>query len=127
MIPVQFQLDRGDGPPLTTAPAEATARQWDQAPRVANVAEVTRALDAEYPPLLRGAGIEAQARVRLRISETGEVLEAVAESASHPEAGPAAERALRRARFQPAQRDGRPVEVQLVLPVLFQLDPAEAP
>ena len=127
MLPVLFQLDEGDAPPLTTAPTEAAAPRWDEAPIVANVDEVARALRAEYPPLLRAAGIEAQAQVRLRISATGEVLEAAAESASHPEAGPAAERALRRARFQPARRDGRAVEVELVLPVRFQLDTSEAP
>jgi TonB family protein len=130
IIPVLFQLDEDDpddAPPLTTAPPETAAPRWDEAPIVANVEEVTRALRTEYPPLLRAAGIEAQAQVRLRISATGEVLEAAAESASHPEAGPAAERALRRARFQPARRDGRAVEVELVLPVRFQLDRGETP
>ena len=129
-MPVLFQLSGNDVPPLDAARvgAELTgARQWDQAPVVANAAEVARALRAEYPPLLRAAGVEAQAQVRLRISATGEVLEAVAESASHPEAGPAAAHALRGARFEPARRDGRPVEVQLVLPVLFQLDREETP
>jgi TonB family protein len=126
ILPVQFQLSRGETPPIASS-TPAAAPAWDQPPMPTNVDEITRALRAEYPPQLRAAGIAAQAQVRLRVSETGEVLRAAAESASHPEAGPAAERALRRARFRPARKDGRPVAAEVVLPVMFQLDPAVAP
>jgi TonB family protein len=127
-IPVRFE------PPALEAdwagapghPQPASARQpWDEAPQLVNGAQLPRMLEAEYPPLLREAGIRAEAQVRIRISATGVVESVEAVSASHPEAGPAAERALRAARFRPARKDGVPIAAEVLLPVLFTLPAAQ--
>jgi TonB family protein len=65
--------------------------------------------------------------VRVRIAATGEVLGVETLSATHPEAGPAAERALARARFRPARKDGQPVAAEIVLPVEFRVEGAGQP
>ncbi len=109
-----------------TASAAAAAQPWDQAPEPVNPDQVVRALNAAYPPRLRAAGIAATVQVRLRVGAAGEVLRATAESASHPEAGPAAVRALRGLRFRPARKDGVPITVEIVLPVKFD-PPVGAP
>lgn len=103
----------------TTRGATPAGQPWDRAPEPVNPDQVARALRAEYPPRLRAAGIAATVQVRVRVGATGEVLQVTAESASHPEAGPAAVRALRGMRFRPARKDGLPVAVEIVLPIRF--------
>ena len=120
-LPVRFDLGAGESPPVTTGAGAA----WDEPPVPLNLDEITRALKAEYPPLLREAGITAHAQVRLSISATGEVLQVRTLSATHPEAGQAAERAMARARFRPARTGGRPVAVEVVLPVVFSPERAQ--
>jgi TonB family protein len=115
-IPVRFE-------PAALAPGQAqparAPQPWDEAPQLVNGAQLPRMLEAEYPPLLREAGIRAEALVSIRISATGVVESVKAVSASHPEAGPAAERALRNARFRPARKDGVPIAAEVRLPVVF--------
>jgi TonB family protein len=121
-IPVRFELSGDEWPAISTGAVAPRAAAWDQPPATLNVDEITRALDAEYPPLLREAGITARAQVRVRIAATGEVLGVETLSATHPEAGPAAERAMARARFRPARKDGQPVAAEVVLPVEFRVE-----
>lgn len=123
-LPVHFELGREEWPAIAVPPP---APAWDQPPVPLNVDEITRALNADYPPLLREAGITARAQVRVRIAATGEVLGVEAVSATHPEAGPAAERAMARARFRPARKDGQAVAAEFVLPVQFSLGGARQP
>jgi TonB family protein len=114
-LPVRFSLPEGE------ADGGARTAEWDEAPELANAGEMVEAIDAAYPRPLRDAGIRARVQVRLRVSETGEVTEATATSASHPEAGAAAERALLRARFRPARKDGVPIAVHVDLPIVFEV------
>jgi TonB family protein len=123
-MPVRFQLSGEEWPAISTGAVQPRAGAWDQPPVPLNVDELTRAFNAEYPPLLREAGITARAQVRVRIAATGEVLGVETLSSTHPEAGPAAERALARARFRPARNDGQPVAAEIVLPVEFSVDRA---
>jgi TonB family protein len=137
LIPLQFRLDRGSTPPLTsaragrngatTAAAAVAGRAWDQPPVPTNPDEIARGLRAAYPPLLRAAGLAADAQVRVRVAATGEVLAAQAVEASHPEAGAAAARVLGGARFRPARKDGRAVAAEVTVPVQFRLDAGERP
>lgn len=126
VMPFQFSLGGGDTwPPIAEGPAAAPA--WDRPPMVANVEELTRAFNDEYPPLLRDAGITARVQVQVRISATGEVEGVQALSSTHPEAAPAAERVLARARFRPARKDGQPVAAEVVMPVEFRAPGAAQP
>ncbi len=128
LLPVQFQ-PAADAPSASSSSSTSAgaAPAWDRAPVPVNAEQVARALDAEYPPALRAAGIAATVQVRMRIGATGEVLRVTAESASHPEAGPAAERALAGMRFRPAQSNGVPVAVEIVLPIQFTPQGAVVP
>ena len=116
IIPVRFEP-----PALASGRSQpgSPRNPWDEAPQLVNGAQLPRMLEAEYPPLLRDAGIRAEALVSIRISATGVVESVRVVSASHPEAGPAAERALRVARFRPARKDGVPIAAEVQLPVVF--------
>ncbi|MDP9037004.1 MAG: TonB family protein [Myxococcota bacterium] len=78
-----------------------------------------------YPPAAREEGAEADVALAIVVSATGTVAEAtVATDAKRTLAWgfeDAALRALRNARFRPAQRDGKPVAVRMRWTVSFRL------
>jgi TonB family protein len=123
-LPVQFQLDDDGWPVIAASALPPQVGEWDQPPVPLDTEQIARALTAEYPPLLRDAGITARAQVRMEIAATGEVTAVEALSATHPEAGPATERALLQARFRPARKDGRPLAAEMVMPVEFRVPAA---
>ncbi|MBO1079930.1 energy transducer TonB [Roseomonas haemaphysalidis] len=64
----------------------------------------------EYPAALSQAGIGGDVLLRLRLTDKGRVIEArVVQSSGHAELDAAAQRGVRRCRFEPAVRDGVPV------------------
>jgi TonB family protein len=77
--------------------------------------------DIHYPVTARAAGAEGRVVVTFVVGETGGVEEAEVTSAVHPALDREALAAVRRARFVPAHRAGRPLRVRMALPVTFQL------
>jgi protein TonB len=64
----------------------------------------------EYPPALAQAGIGGDVLLRLRLTDKGRVIEArIVQSSGHADLDAAAQRGVRRCRFEPALRDGVPV------------------
>ena len=100
--------------------AGPTFTPYTAAPEYVNAAEVTRALEREYPPLLRDAGIGGTTIVWFFIDRTGEVQRQEIRTSSGSEA--LDEAALRVApvfRFTPALNQGEPVPVWVQLPITF--------
>ncbi|MDB4950602.1 MAG: TonB family protein [Gemmatimonadetes bacterium] len=95
----------------------------EEQPRPSNVAEFTRLLERNYPPLLREAGVTGTVQVRMRVEEDGHVDPAsiTIESTSNDQFGDATKRAVERLRFRPAKVGGRPVKVWVTLPVTWQI------
>lgn len=73
-----------------------------------------------YPRILREAGIDGTAEVRVRIGRNGRVLEASLVGGS-PLLETAALACARTAVFKPALQGTRPVEVWIVIPIVFEL------
>lgn len=92
-------------------------------PVLLNRAEVDRAIRANYPPLMRDAGVTGVARVHLRVNADGTVdrRSIVARSFNHESFADAARRVAGRMRFRPAERDGVPVAMEITVPVEFKL------
>ena len=90
------------------------------APDYVNGAEVTRALETEYPPLLRDAGLGGTVIVWFFIDETGEVQKAEVETSSgHGAFDDAALRVAPVFKFTPALNRGQAVPVWISLPITF--------
>lgn len=80
----------------------------------------------QYPEELWDAQVEGETTLRLYISERGTVDSARVEQGSgYPAFDSAALAGSHELRFQPATRDGRPVAAWFLLPVKFELDPAD--
>jgi len=103
-------------PPVARAAAADTSQ-----PMLLNAAEVRRELSAEYPPLLRAAGIEGMAVLRFAIDAEGVPGPAELVRASHPAFGEAAQRVVAHSRWRTGGGSAT-----ITLPFAFQLSRGEA-
>ena len=91
-------------------------------PEILNRNEVMAAMEREYPPLLRDAGIGGTVRVHFFITETGEVGNSLlAESSGHQALDQAALRVASVYRFSPAMNRDDPVPVWVQFGITFQV------
>lgn len=100
---------------------QPTFTPFTVAPEVRNRQEVGRALEREYPALLRDAGIGGTVLMHFFINDTG-VLEnvLVAESSGHQALDDAALRVAEVFQFTPAMNRDQQVPVWIQIPVTFQ-------
>lgn len=121
----------GDNPPenLPPPPGDATKNAgsilawttYDVRPTYRNKDEIERALESEYPPLLRDAGIGGTAVVLFLINEKGKVLETKLQTSSgHTALDEAALEVAEVAEFTPAMNRDKPVPVWIALPITFR-------
>ena len=97
-----------------------TFTPYTDPPGIANREEVALALGAEYPPLLKDAGIGGSAKVWLLVDEAGTVRKTLLDTSSGHEAlDHAALRVAALIRFTPALNRGEPVPVWISLPITF--------
>ena len=90
-------------------------------PAYTNAAEVMRALEREYPPLLRDAGIGGTVQVWFFIDENGAVQKQVVQvSSGHQALDDAALRVAPVFRFTPALNRDKAVAVWISLPITFR-------
>ncbi len=92
------------------------------APNLRNRDDVGRALEREYPPLLRDAGVGGKVEVWVRISDKGAV-EAVQihQSSGHPALDEAALKVGQVMQFSPAMNRDKQVPVWVSIPITFQV------
>lgn len=130
------------GPDSPTAPetTEATSEVYEAAevaegpesgpqftpytvgPDIRNRAEVTEALQSEYPPLLRDAGIGGTVGVWIYIDENGEVHDTrIQEGSGHAALDQAALNVAATMDFTPALNRDQPVPVWVAFPITFQV------
>ncbi len=95
----------------------------EEKPSISNSSEVQRALERNYPPLLRDAGITGTVTVRMRVNESGRVdAESITiENSSNEGFNDATKRAVERIRFRPAKVGGRAVKVWVTLPITWTI------
>jgi len=108
---------RPTGADLADAP---TFTPFTVRPDITNRDVVARAMEAEYPPLLRDAGIGGTATVWFFLDETGTVRRVLLnDSSGHPALDDAAIRVAGQVEFTPALNRDQPVPVWIALPITF--------
>jgi protein TonB len=115
-------------PPPTTTAAETdiaaapTFTPFTVRPELTNTSEVQRALEREYPPLLRDAGIGGSPVVWFFIDESGNVQDTrLNKSSGHQQLDDAALKVADLMRFTPALNRDKKVPVWVSLPITFQV------
>ena len=100
-------MEPGDGPPVSIA-------DIDPVP--------LRALGVAYPSSARRLGQEGLVKVQADIDKDGMVTEGrVSMSSGFGSLDNAALDAVRKARFMPAMKNGRPVASKIIIPIRFHL------
>lgn len=106
-------------PDLSAAP---TFTPFTVAPSLMNRDEVISAMESNYPPLLKDAGIGGTVKVYFFIDETGTVQDTrVDESSGHPALDEAALSVAGVFRFSPALNRDQEVPVWVSFPITFQV------
>ncbi|NNM31451.1 MAG: TonB family protein [Gemmatimonadetes bacterium] len=104
----------------TDVAAAPTFTPFTVAPDITNRSEVQRALEREYPPLLRDAGIGGTVKVWFFINEDGQVQQTqVNTSSGHSALDEAALRVANVFRFTPALNRDKKVPVWVALDITF--------
>jgi TonB family protein len=111
----------------TATPSQPSFTPFTQPPEVLNREVVTRALEREYPPALRDAGIGGTVLVFFFINEAGAVQAVQVHQSSGSEAlDEAAIRVARVFEFAPARNRDRAVPVWIQIPIVFTSRSQEA-
>jgi TonB family protein len=123
-VPAAAQSDPPQAPASEQADAATAAAESDTAG--IEMPELIGGLgsiagDVTYPPIAQVAGAEGRVVVTFVVNEAGAVEEAEVTAPVHPALDREALAAVRRARFVPAHRAGRPLRVRMALPVTFEL------
>jgi protein TonB len=107
------------GGDISSAP---TFTPFTVAPEIQNRNEVIRAMEREYPPLLRDAGIGGTVRVYFFIDEGGQVRDTrIDQSSGHQALDQAALNVAGVYRFSPALNRDQRVPVWVSFPITFQV------
>ncbi|MEJ2539323.1 MAG: energy transducer TonB [Gemmatimonadota bacterium] len=102
--------------------ANPTFTPYTVAPDITNRNEVIRALEREYPPLLRDAGIGGTANIWFFIDENGRVQDTrIQESSGHSQLDDAALRVADIMQFTAALNRDKKVPVWVAFPITFQV------
>lgn len=106
----------------TDLSAAPTFTPFTVAPSILNRDEVVRAMEREYPPLLRDAGIGGTVRVYFFIDESGQVQDnRIDQSSGHQALDDAALKVAGVYRFSPALNRDKKVPVWVSFPITFQV------
>jgi protein TonB len=106
----------------TDLSAAPTFTPFTVAPSILNRQDVVRAMEREYPPLLRDAGIGGTVRVYFFIDENGQVQDnRIDQSSGHQALDDAALKVAGVYRFSPALNRDKKVPVWVSFPITFQV------
>lgn len=106
----------------TDLSAAPTFTPFTVAPSILNRDEVVRAMEREYPPLLRDAGIGGTVKVYFFIDENGQVQDTrIDQTSGHQALDDAALKVSTVYRFSPALNRDKKVPVWVSFPITFQV------
>ena len=113
---VPAQAPRSDPPVAAPAPPQASPADFKR----------TRFVPPTYPPQALARRQEGEVRVRITVDTTGRVVDASVESGTPPGVfDQAALNAVRKWRFEPIVKGGRPIEASVVTTIRFRPEEAQ--
>lgn len=122
-VPEEIELPPAPaGPDRDELARRPTFTPYSVAPDLTNRSAIRQMLEAEYPPLLRDAGIGGTTRVWFFIDEEGRVQDTrIEQSSGHAQIDDAALRVAAEMEFSPALNRDQPVPVWVAFPITFQV------
>jgi TonB family protein len=101
--------------PGKTGPHQMPSK-YDKPPKLAH------SVRPEYPMSQRRAGFKGEVVVQFVVEKSGQVRNPYVVRSTNPAFDQPAIKAILQWRFKPAEKDGRPVECRMQLPIIFQLE-----
>ena len=109
-IPIQFRLDGKDDKPFN-----------EEMPTIIGGSDAI-IKSVRYPETAKAAKIEGKVFVQGVIDENGNVTEVSIFKGVSPDLDAEAMRAFSSVKFTPGKKDGKPVKVKMIVPIMFKLD-----
>ena len=81
----------------------------------------TKTVAPVYPNELKREGVAGMVTMSITVDESGSVQNAIVKKSTRPEFEQPAIDAVSKWKFEPAKKDGKPVSVQVVIPVKFSV------
>jgi protein TonB len=120
LLAVTFCACATDEPSISTAPA--TPQSVVRTPRKMDPAHPLRIGDAYYPAESKRLREQGRCKVNVTIQADGSTRDvSIAQSTGHPRLDQACLRALFPGKFIPATENGKPVEISVVIPIVWSL------
>lgn len=88
-------------------------------PRLLNSGNLSGAIQRNFPPLLRSAGIGGTVSLRAIVEKDGRTSNVQVIGSDNPDFAPAAAAVVRTMRFQPGTMRGEPARVRVSIPITF--------
>ncbi|MDD2331210.1 MAG: energy transducer TonB [Candidatus Cloacimonetes bacterium] len=106
-----FQTPKSDPPkkPFEFVP-------YDEPPKLIGT------INPEYPPFARSNGIQGRVILKVQIFKDGRVGDVTVLRTDSPLLNEAAIEAVKKAQFEPAKREGKPIDAEVYIPIDFRLD-----
>lgn len=82
----------------------------------------TKTVPPVYPADLKKEGVGGMVTMSITVDEKGNVSNAIVKKSTRPEFEQPAIDAVSKWKFEPAKKDGKPVQVQVVVPVKFSVN-----
>jgi TonB family protein len=113
----------GDAVPAELLTVFLVTSGWDQKTKGHEVpAKTISRVQPVYPLALRRSGNTGEVLVGFVVDEKGQVRDAAVKRSNHPAFEEPALEAVRKWKFKPATKDGKPVQSKVMVPIVFNLD-----
>ncbi len=78
--------------------------------------------NVKYPESAKEEGIQGKVLVKVFVNKNGNVTKTMIITSLNADCDKAAETAIKKTKFEPAQIDGKNVDAKVTIPIMFKLD-----
>ena len=106
---------------LSTLLISAQEKELDKTPfPVGGIKEIAK--NVKYPESARKDGVQGKVLVKAFVDKNGNVTKTIILTSLNADCDKAAEIAIKKTKFEPAQKDGKNVDAEVTIPISFKLD-----
>ena len=106
---------------LSTLLLSAQEKKLDEIPMpIGGIKEIAK--NVEYPESAKKEGVQGKVIVKAFVDKNGNVTKTMIITSLNSDCDEAAETAIKKTKFEPAQIDGKTVDAEVTIPIMFKLD-----
>jgi len=106
---------------LSALVLSAQKKELDKTPfPIGGVKEIAK--NVKYPESAKKDGVQGKVFVKVFVDKNGNVTNTIILTSLNADCDKAAETAIKKIKFEPAQMDGKNVDAEVTIPIMFKLD-----